>query len=75
MHTRKTIGRTIHDEILRVRLDRAQALLRDTRMTVSEIADACGFAGPSHFGRRFQDALHLTPSAFRSRTRKSTAIV
>ena len=66
MHARKTLGRTVHDEILRVRLDRAQSLLRDTRMTVNEVADACGFAGPSHFGRRFQDAFHLTPSAFRA---------
>ncbi len=69
MHARKTIGRTIHDEILRVRLDRAQSLLRDTRLTISEIADTCGFAGPSHFGRRFQDAFRLTPSAFRTRNR------
>ncbi|HPB10782.1 MAG TPA: helix-turn-helix domain-containing protein [Kiritimatiellia bacterium] len=69
MNFRKELGRTVHGEILRVRLDRAQTLLRDTRMTVSEIADACGFAGPSHFGRRFQDSLHLTPSAFRLRSR------
>ncbi len=70
MHARKTLGRTIHDEILRVRLDRAQSLLRDTRMTINEIADACGFAGPSHFGRRFQDAFHITPSAFRTTNRQ-----
>ena len=66
MHARKALGRTVHDEILRVRLERTQSLLRDTRMTVNEIADACGFAGPSHLGRRFQAAFHLTPSAFRA---------
>ena len=66
MHARKTLGRTVHDEILRVRLDRAQSLLRDTRMTINEVADACGFAGPSHFGRRFQDAFAMTPTAFRA---------
>ena len=70
MHTRKALGRTVHDEILRVRFDRAQLLLRDTRLTINEIADTCGFAGPSHFGRRFQDAFHLTPSAFRAACRK-----
>jgi transcriptional regulator GlxA family with amidase domain len=68
MHAAKPSG-AIHDEILRVRLDRAQSLLRDTRLTISEIADTCGFAGPSHFGRRFQDAFRLTPSAFRTRNR------
>jgi len=70
MHARKALGRTVHDEILRVRLDRVQSLLRDTRMTISEIADTCGFAGPSHLGRRFQDAFELTPSAFRAACRK-----
>ncbi|MDX9868763.1 MAG: XylR family transcriptional regulator, partial [Kiritimatiellia bacterium] len=69
MHSRKTLGCTIHDEILRVRLERVQSLLRDTRMTVSEIADTCGFAGPSHLGRRFQDAFKMTPSAFRAACR------
>ena len=75
MHARKSLGRTIHSEILRVRLERAQSLLRDTRLTINEIADACGFAGPSHFGRRFQDAFHLTPSAFRTRSRKKIETV
>ena len=70
IHTRKALGRTVHDEILRVRLNRVQSLLRDTRMTVSEIADACGFAGPSHLCRRFQDAFKMTPSAFRAECRK-----
>lgn len=73
MHARQSLGRTIHDEILRVRLERAQSLLRDTRLTINEIADACGFAGPSHFGRRFQDAFHMTPSAFRTHHRKQTS--
>lgn len=70
IHTRKALGRTVHDEILRVRLDRVQSLLRDTRMTVSEVADTCGFAGPSHLGRRFQSAFKMTPSAFRAECRK-----
>ncbi len=70
IHTRKALGRTVHDEILRVRLDRVQSLLRDTRMTVSEVADTCGFAGPSHLGRRFQNAFKMTPSAFRAACRK-----
>jgi len=70
MHARKALGRTVHDEILRVRLERVQFLLRDTRLTVNEIADTCGFAGPSHLGRRFQDAFHLTPTAFRAATRR-----
>ncbi len=69
IHTRKVLGRTVHDEIMRVRLDRVRSLLRDTRLTINEIADTCGFAGPSHLGSRFQDAFHTTPSAFRRQTR------
>lgn len=71
MHARKSLNRTVHDEIQRVRLDRAQSLLRDTRMTVSEIAYACGFAGPSHLWRRFRDAFLITPTAFRLENRKN----
>jgi len=70
MKARKSLGRTICDEIQRVRLNRARTLLRNTKMTVSEIAAACGFYDPSHLGLWFRKTFHITPTAFRASFRK-----
>jgi len=72
IRAQKSLGRTIHDEINRVRLEHAQALLKNTRMTISEISYACGFAGPSHFGRRFQDSFNCSPKVYRADVRSVT---
>ena len=71
MRAKQALGGTVRDEILRVRLDRARALLRNTRMTMGEIAEACGFSGPSHFGLRFREAFRVTPTAFRDSFREN----
>jgi LacI family transcriptional regulator len=70
MKARKYLGRTICDEIQRLKLNRARSLLRNTKMTVSEIALACGYYDPSHLGLWFRKTFHLTPTAFRDTFRK-----
>jgi transcriptional regulator GlxA family with amidase domain len=70
MKARKTIGRTLCEEIQRVRLNRARALLRNTKLTVSEVAAACGFYDPSHLGLWFRRVFRQTPTAFRASFRK-----
>ncbi len=72
MRARKTIGRTLHEEIQRVRLNRARSLLRNTKLTVSEIAATCGFYDPSHLGQWFRKTFRLTPTAFRASFRKDS---
>ena len=74
MKARKFLGRTICDEIQRVRLSRARTLLRNTKMTVSEIAIVCGFYDPSHLGLWFRKIFHITPTAFRASFRQSNPI-
>ena len=71
LRARHALGGTIRNEILRLRLDRARSLLRNSRMTVSEIAAACGFSGPSHLGLRFNEAFHATPIAYRASLRRN----
>jgi LacI family transcriptional regulator len=63
---RSLLGRSIKDEITRVRVMRARILLRETRMTVEQIASACGFATASHFSRIFKEFEQTTPGRFRS---------
>lgn len=66
------MDRTIYAEILRVRLERVQMMLRATTMTIEEIADTCGFASASHLGMVFRKHFGMTLSAYRRQTRKDS---
>lgn len=63
---RSLLGRSIKEEITRVRVMRARILLRETRMSVEQIACACGFATASHFSRVFKESENITPGHFRT---------
>ncbi|MBV8971697.1 MAG: AraC family transcriptional regulator [Sphingomonadaceae bacterium] len=49
------------------RLQRGVAALTTSRRTVSEIANACGYASPAAFTRAFADRFGETPKQFRKR--------
>lgn len=59
-------GTTIHDKILRIRLERAKVLLTENKMTVAEIADACGFCSPSHFSSTFRRLSGFSPMDYKT---------
>jgi len=61
------MGRTVYAEIMRVRLERVQTLLRETPMTVELIAEICGFVSASHLGTVFRNHFGMTLTAFRRR--------
>lgn len=63
---RSNVGRTIRTEITRARVNRAAVLLKETTMTLDEVARACGFATASHFIRIFKQQKGVTPGSFRS---------
>ncbi len=50
---------------LELRIDRAASLLRQTGMSVSEIAVACGFQSASHLGRHLKRRHGATPGQWR----------
>lgn len=50
---------------LDLRIDRAASLLRQTGMSVSEIAVACGFQSASHLGRHLKRRHGATPGQWR----------
>lgn len=64
---RATIGASLHQYVLRRRIERAQALLRTTRMPVTEIAGLTGFGNSQHFSTAFRRAVGSTPSQYRRR--------
>jgi len=60
------IGRSPHDEIMRVRLQCAQQLLRDTDLPLATIARMTGFTYPEYLSAAFRRLTGLSPSRFRS---------
>ncbi len=62
---RTTLGRTILDEIHRVRIDRAKVMLRDGQRSITEIAFDCGFNEAPHFTATFRKLVGATPSTYR----------
>lgn len=69
LHNRfkQAIGRSIHDEIKRVRIQQAIRMLVETNMTVTEIALAMGYSGPEKLSRYFQRETGATPLAYRKK--------
>jgi LacI family transcriptional regulator len=63
---RKVVGRTINDEIIRVRLNRAVELLSATPLALKVIAYKAGFGSPSYMGSVFREKLGRTPGSYRS---------
>ncbi|MFC3134648.1 GlxA family transcriptional regulator [Microbaculum marinum] len=62
---RSKLGCTIKEQYLRLRLDRARALLTETSLSVSEVAIACGFVSASHFADAFRRRYGTSPTQAR----------
>ncbi len=58
-------GRTVLDCIRSARLDLAKELLAGGRLSIGEVAWACGFGTQSHFNRVFLALIGETPGAWR----------
>jgi len=65
---RRSTGEPPHRWLLRQRVERAKRLMRETRMTLAEVAIDSGFADQSHFTRVFGTFAGTSPSAWRRST-------
>lgn len=70
----KLLGRSIHQEILRVRLDKARYLLRSTDLPMPDIAERCGFSYASQLSHIFKRETDITPRQYRLTMRQVTQI-
>ncbi len=61
----RTLGTTPLRYLARVRLERAAALLREGRLTISEISRRVGFRDPDYFSRQFSREYARSPAAYR----------
>jgi AraC family transcriptional regulator len=62
---RKSTGQTPYQFLLHQRVKRAQFLMRDSRVSLTEVALASGFADQHHLARVFQRVTGTTPSSYR----------
>lgn len=65
MRFRRILGRSVHQELVRVRLQEAQRLLRTTELAMPEITDRCGFSYPSQLSHIFKRELGVSPRQYR----------
>ena len=66
MAFKRETGRTLHDELVRLRLKRARDLITGGRDTLASVAEDCGFANASHLCRLFRATYSKTPAACRA---------
>lgn len=59
------LGRPVAKEITRIRLQRSEHLLRNTDLSLGQIAQRCGFSSATYFCRFFKRDTGLTPNAYR----------
>lgn len=70
MYFKAEVGITPLDYLANIRLSKACRMLESTDLTVSEIAQTCGFTGDHHMSRNFKRLLNTTPSGYRVRWKK-----
>lgn len=65
---RRCYGCTVGEYQRRLRIEYASKQLSETRISISSIAFAAGFADQAHFSRVFRDHTGITPARFRAAT-------
>ena len=61
------VGMSIKEFIMDIRLKRSAQLLKESDLTISEIADRTGFNNPKYFSICFKKHFELTPSEFKKK--------
>jgi AraC family transcriptional regulator len=62
---KQSTGSPPHQYVIEHRLKRAKELLKDTQLSVADIALRVGYKTPSHFTSQFRKLTGTTPKAYR----------
>jgi transcriptional regulator GlxA family with amidase domain len=57
----------VYDEIKNAQIEYIAKLLRDTNMSISQIATSIGYSGSEHISRLFQKARGMNASEYRKK--------
>lgn len=64
---RQSTGLPPHQFLIRRRVEQAKKLLRDNKLSIADIAFACGFSSQSHLNRHFKRLVGTTPKQYATR--------
>ncbi|MGU7771612.1 GlxA family transcriptional regulator [Burkholderia sp. MR1-5-21] len=59
---RSELGRSVHEHYLAMRLEQARSLLRQSELSIAEVAKATGFTNSSHFARVYRTRFGHVPT-------------
>ena len=68
---RARLGRTPHEEIVRLKLERVKQLLAETELSIAAVAERAGFEHAEYLSAAFKQHVGRSPSAYRRRQRAS----
>jgi LacI family transcriptional regulator len=68
-HFQAVVGRSLHDEILRIRLETSRRLLTTTEMPLKEVAMRSGFRRADYLSSVYREKLGMSPSEYRTKNR------
>ncbi len=58
-------GRTPHEFLLALRLEKAEEMLKNGNYSIEEVGTSCGFVDAAHFSKAFKRAKGITPSRYK----------
>jgi len=64
--TRRIIGLSVRQLLVRFRVEHAIGLLATTQLSLSDIAGRCGYYDQSAFTRQFRRVVGVSPGAYRT---------
>ena len=62
------MGISFSEYLAAYRINIAKAYLLDTRLTISNVAEAVGFGDTHHFSKTFKKLVGMTPAAYRKKS-------
>ncbi|MDE5853925.1 MAG: substrate-binding domain-containing protein, partial [Ruminococcus sp.] len=62
-------GKSIIEEMIQFRIDKAKELLEKTDMTVTDVAKECGYSSYNYFVRQFKTSEGISPTDFRQESK------
>ncbi|HHY83578.1 MAG TPA: AraC family transcriptional regulator [Clostridiales bacterium] len=66
---KQNMGQSVQEYLLAFKLEQAEAMLKETNMSIKEVMYSCGFNDMPNFSRQFKKAYGKPPAAYRTEKR------